>query len=275
MVPTLDPRVDETKLRELLAEQHESEALEYVGACDLRERRDVVELASEVGSMAARGGYIVIGADDRGAAAGMFDVEGAKLFDDATVRDKLGRYLSPELEIRVGTHPSGTDWLVLIYVAPHPDGAAVFQADGVYDRAGKSQTVFRKGEFFVRHGSKSERPTQDDIKRIRREAVEQALLWVEPLQRVGDIVNDIGRLIEEERSHRPDGRVASIGQPTRIPTERVRLRTALAQLEQLGGPELPTCRNLADASHYVFLNQMSGDVYQATTEIAHAAETRG
>jgi hypothetical protein len=274
-VPTLEPRVDETKLRELLTEQHESEALEYVGACDLRERRDVVELASEVGAIAARGGYIVIGANDRGAPTGMVDFEQANLFDDATVRDKLGRYLPPDLEIRVGRHPSGADWLVVIYVALHPDGAAVFRADGVYEHAGKSQTVFRKGEYFVRHGTKSERPNQDDIKRMRKDAVELARLWIEQLQRVADLVNEIGRLIEEERPHRPDGRVASIGQPTRIPTARAHLRAALALLEQLGGPELPTCRNLAEASHYVFLNQMFGDVYQATTEIAHAAETGG
>lgn len=119
-MPMLEPRVDETKLRELLAEQHESEVLEYIGACDLRERRDVVELASEVGAMAACGGYVVIGADDRGVATTMFNADQAMLFDDATLRHKLSKYLPLDLEIRVGRHPTGTTGLVVIYVVPHP-----------------------------------------------------------------------------------------------------------------------------------------------------------
>jgi hypothetical protein len=49
-----DPRVDDSKLRELLEDAHESDSVEYVSDCDLNERHDVVELASEIGARGAR-----------------------------------------------------------------------------------------------------------------------------------------------------------------------------------------------------------------------------
>jgi hypothetical protein len=266
-----EPRVDEQKLRELLDAQHEHDSLEYISACDLDERRDVVELAREVAAMASRGGYIVVGVDDHGQPEGRVSERQAKLYDDATLRDKLDRYLPSDLQIHVARHQFEAGWLIVIHVAPHPDGAVVFKVDGTYEDAGKPRTRFRAGELFVRHGSKSERPNQNDIARLAHDAVEQARLWSDQLERVAGIVNDIGQLIEEERPRRPDGRVASIGQPTRIPTARMRLRAALTVLERLHGPRLPACWSLAESSHYVFLNQMFGDVYLATSEIAAAA----
>lgn len=75
----VEPRVDATTLRELLAEEHESDCLEYVAECDLAERRDIVELATEVGAL---GAYLVIGADDDGRPMSSLDARMAQLFDD-------------------------------------------------------------------------------------------------------------------------------------------------------------------------------------------------
>ena len=143
----LEARVDLDKLNGLLAEAHEHEVLEYVGACDLDARRDVVELASEVAAMAMDGGYIVIGADDHGRPTGAITDTQARLFDDASLRDKLGRYLPADLEIHSGRHKTDAGWLVVIYVAPHPDGAVVFRADGTY-QVGRAVTAFRKGDVY-------------------------------------------------------------------------------------------------------------------------------
>ena len=72
----------------------------------------------------------------------------------------------------------------------------------------------------------------------------------------------------------PDGRLAQLFTPTRLPTARRRLAGRLAELESAGGPPLPQCRELAEASWYVFYNQVMTGVFSATDEIAHTLEAR-
>jgi hypothetical protein len=50
--------------------------------------------------MMVAGGYILVGADDNGQAAG--EVEHLDLFDSATLHAKLAKYLPKPTEIRVG-----------------------------------------------------------------------------------------------------------------------------------------------------------------------------
>lgn len=54
------------QLEHLLAVGHESEQLDYKRACNLNDKRAVVELAKDVAAMQIVGGYIVIGADNQG-----------------------------------------------------------------------------------------------------------------------------------------------------------------------------------------------------------------
>src|SRR5437899_2752203 len=95
--------VSQQKLLDLLGEHAESSALEFIGACDLSNRREIVELASEVGALAAQGGWIVVGSDDYGQLTGGLTEQRARQFDDATLCDKLARYL-PSVDLRVGQH---------------------------------------------------------------------------------------------------------------------------------------------------------------------------
>jgi hypothetical protein len=263
--------VSQDKLRDLLAERAESAALEFIGACDPSNRRDIVELASEVGALAARGGWIVVGSDDHGRLTGNLTEEHARQFDDATLRDKLARYL-PSVDLRVGRHTLDSKRVVLICVEAHPDGAVVFAADGAYEYGGKQQVAFRAGEMFVRHGSKSERPNQADITRIARAAIERARLWLEEIAQVEQAISEIGVAARAEAQAYPDGRMGGFGRDTGIPTMRRRLASRLAALESVGGPELPECRALAESSHFVFYNQVIGAVFSAMDEIARAAE---
>jgi hypothetical protein len=264
--------VNELQLQALVAEQAESASLEYVGDCDLANRRDIVELASEVGAMAAAGGYIVVGVDDHGRPTSRLDTRKAKLFDDASLRDKLGRYLPASVDLRTGRHLLAEGWAVVIHIASHPDCAAVFIADGTFEENGRPATAFRAGEFFVRHGSKSERPTQEDIARLRREAVEGKRLWLEQMQRVEDAVAGIGRIASEEAQYSSDGRLAGYGVASRIPTARRRLGAALAALAQTNGPSLPQCEELARGSTLIFFNQVVSAIFSATDEIARTLE---
>jgi hypothetical protein len=203
--------LSEQRLRELLAQQAESPTLEFVGDCDLTKRRDIVELASEVGATERR----------------------ARLFDEATLHDKLDRYLPPSLELRVGRHKLDSEWVVIIRIEPHPDGAVAFAADGTFEHEGKPVTAFRKGEIFVRHGTSSERPTQLDVQQIAETAVTRAKLWLDQLRAVEDAVSAISEVVHEEAKMSPDGRLASVGRPTRLPTARARLTGRLAALQQL------------------------------------------
>ena len=268
---TIEPRVDANKLQELLDQAHESDCVEYIATCNLDERRDIVELATEVGALSAGGGYLVVGGNDGGAPTGLLDTRMAQLFDDATVRDKLARYL-PDLDLHVGRHQRPDGRVVVIAVMPHPDGAVVFAADGAYEHRGKETIAFRKGELFVRHGSKSERPTQKDISRLRGDAVKQARAWVDQLEKIADLVVQIGRVLDDEQETHPDGRLFAFGVPTRIPTMRERLRIALGIFERSGGPELPTTRDLAEGSHYVIANHVRAAIASAISEIASVAQ---
>ncbi len=175
-MPVVEPVVNEEKLRGLLAEQGETETLDYKRMSDLSRDADVVELAKDVGAMEVDGGFIVVGADDHGNPTGEFTPAQAKLFDEATLRAKLRRYLPVPLDVRSAVHTIDGSTLAVVAIAPNPEGFAIFSQDGTYvttEANGKQKTtfVFRKGEVFIRHGSASERWEQADIDRIKRRLV--------------------------------------------------------------------------------------------------------
>jgi hypothetical protein len=161
-VPVIEPVVTEEKLRQLLDEQHESEALDYKAELSLDDTRGLVEFAKDVGAMQVDGGFIVIGADNGGNPTGRVTARDAKLFDEATVRPKLLRYLPEPLGIRCAQHTIDGDLLVLIYVGPNPDGCCIFKADGNYPGG----AAFRAGDVFARHGTSSQPWRQVDIKKV-------------------------------------------------------------------------------------------------------------
>jgi len=269
-VPDLD--VSRARLLALLAQHAESASLEYVATCDLTDRRDIVELATEIGALAARGGSLVVGADDHGQVQHLLDETKASLFDEATLRDKLGRYLPASVGFRVGRHQVGDALVVLIEVGAHPDGAAVFTADGTYEQNSKPQTAFRKGEFFVRHGTRSELPAQEDVRQIGRMAVERERLWLDQLHRVQEAVLEIGRVAETEAGGDPNARVVGYGMYSRMPTLRRNLAAYLAGLARAGGPPLPACEELANGSTIIFYTQAVSSVFSAVNEIAWVME---
>ena len=162
MAFTVQPFVGEEKLWELLAQQTESDCLDYKSQLNLRETRDVCELAKDVGAMQIRGGYIVIGADGRGEPTGKVPNECLRLFDEATLRAKLLKYLPDNIELLSATHSVNRKNLVLIYVGPNPDGFAIFKVEGKHPGG----CAFRKGDVYSRHGSSSSPWSQADALRV-------------------------------------------------------------------------------------------------------------
>ena len=109
-----------------------------------------------------------------------------RLFDEANLTPQLLRYLPEPLTI----HSRVSKWkehiVVIIYIAPHPDGYAAFKADGQYERRGKKGEVtvaFREGEILWRDGTRSVRISQRGL----REIIEQQVAarkadWIEEQQ---------------------------------------------------------------------------------------------
>lgn len=175
-MPTIEPVVSEEKLRVLLAEQHESTTLDYKRAADLSVKRTAIELAKDIAAMQVDGGFIVIGADDRGSPTGLVTQANASLFDEARLRTKLGRWLPEPFDIRSANHVIDGELIVLVYIGPNPAGFMVMKDDGLFDN--NSPLVFRRGDVYVRHGTASEIWNQGDIDRIiNRRVAREKELW--------------------------------------------------------------------------------------------------
>ena len=170
--------VSRNRLLELLARGSEAEDLDYKSGMSVEgrwDRLDAVSLAKDVAAFSDKGGWIVIGASDRGGVVPKWEPRQPGLWDEASLRSKLAKYLGEDILINVGQHEiDGTD-LILLQVRPHPDGACVTRAVGNKPEGGKPE--FPQGSIFTRHGSKSELINQRDLSRIldKRSAVKVSL----------------------------------------------------------------------------------------------------
>jgi hypothetical protein len=179
----LDGRVDDEKLAELLALQNERPALDFKELIDLTNKPGLIELAKDVGAFQVAGGYIIGGVDGHGVPNGTMNGCDTRLFDEANLAPKLRQYLPESTTV----HSRVTKWkghtVVIIYVAPNPDGCAVFKAVGQYPKpaGGKNEmnVVFREGEIFWRNGTRSERISQQGLREIiDRQVAREKETWI-------------------------------------------------------------------------------------------------
>ena len=153
--------MNEQALRAVLAEQAEAPSLEYKQLRDLDRTEDVVKLARDVAAMQSQGGYIVIGVDGRGVPTDTLTPRHVQLFDEATVRDKLKKYIAAPLDLRVACHVIDGAQVALIYVPHRRTGFTVMAAPGEYVMNEKIQSRFACGDIFIRTGTGSEPLTQE------------------------------------------------------------------------------------------------------------------
>lgn len=159
----VDGRTDEEKLLELLATGAEETALDFKATLDLsgRATKDSVEFAKDaisIGNLPS-GGYIVVGVDDAGAAAHDQAAVAVDQFDSANLRAKVAKYVDAPIHIVSQHHVVDGRAVVLIYVAPNPDGLPVpISSIGQYVKDnGRSDTVFSVGEVLIREGTSNVR----------------------------------------------------------------------------------------------------------------------
>ena len=125
----------------------------------------MLAITKDIAAMQIDGGFIILGADDQGNPTGAITLpidEVRNCFDESRLRSQLKRYISEPFDIRSAVHQIDGKTLVILFVAPRPDGFCIFNNEG--NHSGKS--VFRKGEVYARHGSASEPWQQQDIRRI-------------------------------------------------------------------------------------------------------------
>lgn len=168
------PDVNRSTLDRLIDLGAESATLDFKQSFNLDDRRELVEVAKDVGAMMPRGGHIVIGADSSGqviAGAGI-SPNHRQHFDEANLRGKLARYLGTNFEMHTAVHEVEGVLIGVIHVQPHRQGFLAFKADGTYqdprDQT-RTQTAFREGDIYVRRGTASVRANQEEINRIIQE----------------------------------------------------------------------------------------------------------
>jgi hypothetical protein len=164
-----EPRpLTEDTLVELLNEGTERPGLDYKARCDLNDTRDKVAIPKDIAAMMVHGGYVIIGADDNGRPTGEVTETEARLFDQATLQAKLRRHLADGFDVRCTALQVGGDRFAMICVLPHPDALAPMKGDGNYTDPDTGQTYkeFSAGDVFARHGTSSERWTDEDVRAI-------------------------------------------------------------------------------------------------------------
>lgn len=183
----LDGRVTDEKLAELLDLQTEHPMLDFKQTIDLTGKAGLVELAKDVGAFQVAGGYIIGGVDGHGVPNGTMDGCDPRLFDSANLAPQLTQYLAEPLTI----HSRVTEWkehtVVILFVAPNPDGYAVFKAVGQYPKPGgkkgEMKVVFREGEIFWRDGTRSVRISQQGMREVIERRIAGAKeIWMEEQQ---------------------------------------------------------------------------------------------
>jgi Putative DNA-binding domain len=155
----LDGRTDPEKLKELLGNPEETH-LDLKAKVDLNDPADRLKFVKDAVTMSSRplGGYMLIGVDDDGKPCmPIGTIPDRSRFDGSRLGALIRSHIEAAIHVVVQIHnlDNGNE-VVLVYVK-NTDGLPVpFNKDGQYQGSdGKTVTVFRKGEIFVREGAEN------------------------------------------------------------------------------------------------------------------------
>jgi len=176
----VDHVVTREKLAELLSRQTEYPELDFKAVIDLDSKRDVVELAKDVGAMRVRGGYILAGINDDGSLSGGLDDVDLKRFDEARLVPKLSKYFDEPITLHCNVVEKDEHKVAILCIEASPSGCSFFQTDGTYSVDGKEIAAFRKGDVFWRDGTRSVRIGQSGLDEvIRRRLADEKTHWMD------------------------------------------------------------------------------------------------
>ena len=152
-----DGRTDPEKLRELLGNPEETH-IDLKAKVDLTDNEDKLKFVKDAVTMSNRppGGYILISVDDDGnPCMPIGTISDRSRFDGSRIGALIRAYVEADVHVLVQVHEHAGNEIVVVYVQNR--GLPVpFSKDGQYaDSNGRMQTVFRKGEIFVREGAEN------------------------------------------------------------------------------------------------------------------------
>lgn len=161
MAVVWDGRTDEEKLQELLRLGEQTQ-LDFKVELDLRDRKHELDFVKDAVAMANRppGGYILIGITDEGNLPDTpWRIKNPQMFDGATLRDKIGKYIEADIEVVSQIHTiNGSDVVVVAIFSTRSGLPVPMMSVGQYNKPNgkgrmKTKTVFRPGEIFIRDGA--------------------------------------------------------------------------------------------------------------------------
>jgi len=153
-----DGRTDREKLKELLGNPEQTH-LDLKARVDLTDAADRLKFTKDAVTMASRpeGGYILVGVDDAGnPCMPVGTIADRTRFDSSRLGALIRGYVEASVHAVVEIHELAGNEIVVIYLR-NPDGLPIpFNKDGQYQGSdGKTITVFRKGEIFIREGAEN------------------------------------------------------------------------------------------------------------------------
>ena len=110
MAVVWDGRTDEEKLQELLRLGEQTQ-LDFKVELDLRDRRHELDFVKDAVAMANRppGGYILVGiTDDGNLPKTPWRIKNPQMFDGATLRDKICKYIEADIKASSISHKTST-----------------------------------------------------------------------------------------------------------------------------------------------------------------------
>ena len=175
----LDGVVSDEKLSELLALGTEYAELDFKATVDLTDTAQALELVRDVDGMLVRGGYMLIGIGPDAKPSGLLDgnADLQTTFDEAQLVAKLRKWIPEPVTLATRVTEREGHKVVLIYVAPHPQGCAILQRDGQF---GGNQLLFKAGDVFWRDGTSTVRMSQAGFEEVVAGRIEAAKSeWME------------------------------------------------------------------------------------------------
>lgn len=121
--------------------------------------KDIVAMAN------SGGGELILGRDETSSPG--LSQESINALDSARVLDYVEKYIEKGLiDIRHDVHPIESNGALLTITVEAADYPVVMRKDGTWAGMGSSKPLFNRGDIWVRHGSKTERLSQADMRRF-------------------------------------------------------------------------------------------------------------
>src|SRR5699024_1625935 len=130
--------------------------LDFKVELDLRDRKHELEFVKDAAAMANRppGGYILVGITDDGKLPQRpWRIKNPQMFDGATLRDTIGKYIEADIEVVPQLHTiNGSDVVVIAIFSTRTGLPVPMMTVGQYNQPTgrgrmKTRTVFRPGEI--------------------------------------------------------------------------------------------------------------------------------